>query len=94
MRAAARSPALVDLAERGPEILVVRKLRLHQLRVAEDGREEVVEVVRDAAREAADPFHLLGDAELGFELQAIRQVSCVDDQPLHTGLGWKRPADE
>src|ERR1039457_3711686 len=71
----------VDLAERGPEILVVRKLRLHQLRVAEDGREEVVEVMRDAAREAPDPFHLLGNVELGLELLALRQVPRVDDQP-------------
>ena len=85
---------VLDLAERGPEILVVRELRLHQLRVAEDDREEVVEVVRDAAREAADRFHLLGDAELGFELLVFRQVPRVDDQPPHAGLGRKGPADE
>ena len=50
--------------------------------------------MHDASRETADPFHLLGDAELGFELRAIRQVTRVDDQPPHARLEWKRPADE
>ena len=35
-----------------------------QLRVREDGQEEVVEVVSDAAGELADGFHLLGLVEL------------------------------
>src|SRR5689334_11452555 len=38
------------------------------LRVAEDHGEEIVEVVRDAAREAAERLHLLRLQELGFLL--------------------------
>ena len=36
----------------------------HQIAVAADDHEQVVEVVRDAARELADGIHLLGLAEL------------------------------
>ena len=36
----------------------------HELRVADDARKYVVEVVRDAARELADCFHLGGLLEL------------------------------
>ena len=55
-----------DLPELGPEALVL-ELRLHEIRVAENRGEEIVEVVRDTAREAADPLHLLRLYELFFE---------------------------
>ena len=52
--------------------LVLRIERVqHDLGVADDRREQVVEVVRDAAREAADRFHLLRVAQLLFEQQPL-----------------------
>ena len=46
-----------------------------EIRVAGDGREDVVEVVGNAARQAADRFHLLGLAQLLLELDALRDVA-------------------
>ena len=46
-----------------------------QLAVAEDHREQVVEVVRDAAGETAHRLHLLGLAELLLEADARRDVA-------------------
>ena len=40
-------------------VRIVRQIRSQQLDVAEDDREDVVEVVRDAAGQLADGFHLL-----------------------------------
>src|SRR5271155_1555175 len=42
----------------------------HALGVSADDHEEIVEVVSDAAGEAADGFHFLGLAELVFEKAA------------------------
>ena len=42
-----------------------------QLRIADDGREDVVEIVRDAAREGADGLHLLRLAQLPLELALL-----------------------
>ena len=42
-----------------------------QIAVAGDGREDVVEVMGDAAREARQRFHLVGLAELGFDRRLL-----------------------
>ena len=46
----------------GAMLIVVGGILLHQLQVADDDREEVVEVVGDTAGELADGFQLLGVA--------------------------------
>ena len=88
MRAAARSPAEADLPELGPEALVVSELRLHQLRVAENRGEEIVEVVRDTAGEAADPLHFLRLDELFFEPALLgRGAAQIGGGPLGRDAG-------
>jgi len=52
-----------------------------EARVTEDDREEVVEVMRDAAREAADGVHLLGLTELPFEPPAVGHVHAIANIP-------------
>ena len=51
---------------------VGRELKTRELGVAEDGGEDVVEVVRDPARERAQRLEPLGLAELGLLLRAAR----------------------
>ena len=46
----------------------------NKIAVAEDGREEIVEIVRDAAGELAERFHFLGAAELILQLFARGDV--------------------
>ena len=53
-----------DHAQRALDVLHVARGLLHQLRVAENGLEEVVEVVGDAAGELAERGELLGLVEL------------------------------
>ena len=62
---------LVDL--RGHRRILLDAVR-HQLGVAANRRQQVVEVVRDAAGEPADRLHLLRLAQLIFELHAIADV--------------------
>ncbi len=82
MRAAARSPAR-RISRTSDLRLLVFELRLHQLRVAEDRGEEVVEVVRDTAREAADPLHFPRLDELLFESGLLgRGVAQIAGGPL------------
>ena len=73
VRPAARSAAFtISSASAAP--LVSRREVLHEhLGVAVDGHQQVVEVVRDAAGEPADRFHLLRLAQL---LLALASVSC------------------
>ena len=59
-----------DLFEVGPTWIVGREVVRHEVGVAADREDEVVEVVRDAARELSDRFHLLGVAELRLKLRA------------------------
>ncbi|MNK89562.1 hypothetical protein D3C87_1095760 [compost metagenome] len=54
--------------------------RLQQLQVAEDRRQQVVEVVRDAARELAQHFHLLRLPHLPFERAALALVAVQRDE--------------
>ena len=63
--------------------LVLRIERVqHDLGVADDRRQQVVEIVRDAAGQAADRFHLLRVAQLFFEHQPLghRIVSLGHDR--------------
>src|SRR5438874_1165451 len=52
------------IGEDGAPRVVVAEILEQQLGVAGDGRQDVVEVVRDPARQAADRFHLLRLAQL------------------------------
>src|SRR5262249_31404484 len=58
---------------------LLRLLLQHQRGAAVDHREQVVEVMRDATRQPADRFHLLGVTQLLFEPAALRDVA-DDDQ--------------
>ena len=76
---------LVDL--RGHRRIVLDAMR-HQLGVAANRGQQVVEVVRDAAGEAADRFHLLRLAQLILELHAIADVvHGREDRALVAELG-------
>ena len=71
-----------------------RRVRLdavrHQLGIAADRGQQVVEVVRDAAGEPADRLHLLGLAQLILELHAIADVvDGGDDRRLPAELGHR-----
>ncbi len=59
-----RLPGAVHLQDVGADRMVLAELLDHELAVPEDAGEQVVEVVRDAAGELADRFHLLRLAEL------------------------------
>jgi hypothetical protein len=57
------------------------------LGIAADDREQVVEVVRHAASQAAEGFHLLGLAELRFQVLALGDVADdAGDAPAFVGL--------
>ena len=62
---------LLDVAAHG---IVALQIHHHQLRVAQDDREQVVEVVRDPSRQLAHGFHLLGLPQLPFELPSRGDV--------------------
>src|SRR5207247_7888332 len=58
-----------------------------------DRREDVVEVMPDAARQPAHRFHLLGLPQLLLELNALRDIapdSQDTDQPTLVELGGRR----
>ena len=57
-----------------------------ELRVAGDRGQRVVQVVRDAAREPADRFHLLRLPELILELTAVGHVLHRPDHPPRASL--------
>ena len=64
----------MDLADLVTGVLAGLEALGGEGRVPDDRREEVVEVVRDAAREASDSLHLLGVDELAFEALALGDV--------------------
>ena len=64
-----------------------------QVRVADDGLEHVVEVVRDAACELADGLHLLGLGELLLQLALLGGVQRVEDGALALGFPLAHRAD-
>ena len=68
-------PGLLDFLEVGALPTVGDAIGEQQLRVAEDRGEQVVEIVRDAAGEAADAFDLLGLRKPLFEQPAVGDVT-------------------
>jgi len=79
------------------------ELALQRLEIAEDDGEEIVEVVRNAAREAAKRFHLLRLAELILELLllglvGLKNAACVIEGPRNASdfipaLGFEREVE-
>ena len=67
--------------------ILVRHLVEHQVGVAENRRQQVVEVVGDAAGQLSDCFHLLRLAQLLLELAAVGDVAHVDDNAGDGGIG-------
>src|SRR2546428_3180075 len=59
--------------------LISQRFRLEQLSGHEDGRQHVVEVVRNAARQRTEALHPLATEQLRFEVLLLRDVR-VDDQ--------------
>ena len=72
----------LDDIERASQELGVLRVLLHELGVAKDRLEGVVEVVRDAARELPEGSELLGLALLSFDLALGGNVADDRDQPL------------
>ncbi len=66
-----------DVAERGVRRAVVLQ---QKVREADDGRQHVVEVVRDPAGELADGLHLLALRDLGFQLGLLGHVGDGEDE--------------
>jgi hypothetical protein len=64
---------------------------LHQFERADHAGQQVVEVVRDAARQLADGFHLLRLAQLLLALTLVRDVPA--DGVEAVALGHRRPGD-
>ena len=58
----------LNFVHRFKKRIVASQIHLSQGSIAGDAGQQVVEVVGDAARQAAHRFHLLGLDELGFEL--------------------------
>ena len=83
-RAFARQP---DFLEIGSERVVERDVVEHQVAVAEDRGEQVVEVVGHAAGELANGVHLLRLAQLIFQLATLREVADVDDDRADGTIG-------
>ena len=95
-------PHLLDVGARGMPGLEFLE---HEVAVAEDGREQVVEVVGDAAGQASDGFHLARLLELILERAArvlhLRPRLEIVDQPLlgtfdlarHDVEGARQPAN-
>ena len=72
--AAARSPACRIWVEVAPGRIVLGQPAEHQIGHAVDDRQQVVEVVRDAAGEPADDLHLLRLLQLLLELALLGDV--------------------
>ena len=74
-RLAARSEACrADVSERFMPFVAVADAAQRQIDIAEDGGEQIVEIVRDAAGQPADRFHLHGLVQGEFGLLAPRHL--------------------
>ena len=82
---------LVDLHEAGPQRIARAQLAEQQLAVAVDHRQQVVEVVRHAARQPPDRFHLLRLLELGFQRLALGNVMRDDLHAANLPIGIQHP---
>ena len=65
---------LANLGRLGARRIVFVQLELHQVARADDGREHVVEIVRDAAREPRDGLHPLRASQLILERAPLGNV--------------------
>ena len=70
----------LDLGYVVQEWAALLQLQLHQFRIADDGHQQVVEIVGDAAGELANGIHLLCLAQLQFQALAFGQVPPHDMQ--------------
>ena len=87
VRCVARSAGFQHLREQLPIRIVRGEAIEDQIAVAVDHREQVVEVVRDAAGQPAHGFHLLRLTELLLEPLQFRHVARHADQADHVSLG-------
>ena len=71
-----------------------RERVLEHARVAADHGQQIVEVVRDAAREAADRVHLLRLAQLLLERELLGEVARLRDQVHFARAGQCRAPDD
>ena len=71
----------IDLAEELSRLVVLGKRHLEQRREALDRREQIIEVVGDAAGQQSHRLHLLRHAKLGFELPVRGHVGDHRDRP-------------
>ena len=84
---------LLDFLHGRRHFVVVAEQLERDLAVPHDGGEQVVEVVRNAARELADRFHLLRVPELVLELRAFRHIVGEHDGRLAAGDRHQHRAD-
>src|SRR5215510_14030423 len=75
-----------DLAEVTPLTAARGQLLREQIGEPGDDREQVVEVVRDAAGKLADRLHLLGLSELSLELKSFGDVANVEHDAANRGI--------
>ena len=68
---------LLDLPEHGASRRFVGELHQGQAGIAQDGGEQIVEIVGDAAGQHAQAFQLLGMLNLGFEFAALFLGACA-----------------
>src|SRR5262249_35000876 len=72
----------LDLRQIRPARIAFERVRQQQLRVAEDRREQVVEVVGDAAGQAADALDLFRLQKALFDMTAFCDVAGDAQMPL------------
>ena len=83
--------------QRASDQVEIGGVGLHELRIAEDGLEQVVEVVRDPAGELAERRELLGLLQLRLDLALERDVPHDRDQAVELagarGQGGERDGE-
>lgn len=79
---------LLDLLDIREGLIAGRVAQQQQIAEPDHGRQQIIEIMRDAARELADQIHLLGLEELGLKALLFGQIEDMDDQPraLFAGL--------
>ena len=64
-------------------VAVIARLFLENVEITDDDSQQVVEVVRDAARQLADGLHLVGVPQLLLHDNAVRDLARVDHDRVH-----------
>jgi hypothetical protein len=67
--------------------LVVRHVAFERIEIADDHAEQIVEIMRHAAREVADGFHLLGLAKLRLDGVPLGHVFDYEDDGADVAVG-------